>query len=86
MWWCCSTGKPVVFVHIAESRLGVLGFIPPISAASTADPNLGLLDVINGLKAVQLYVSYFGGDPEKVTVGGQSAGASMVRGERIWSL
>lgn len=64
-----------------RDRLGVLGFIPPTTAASTADPNLGLLDVINGLKAVRMYVPYFGGDPNKVTVGGQSAGASMVRGK-----
>jgi carboxylesterase type B len=61
----------------------VLGFIPPTTAASTADPNLGLLDVINGLKAVRMYVPYFGGDANKVTVGGQSAGASMVRGECV---
>ncbi|GFZ42490.1 hypothetical protein JCM24511_00205 [Saitozyma sp. JCM 24511] len=71
--------KGNMIVVVLQYRLGVLGFIPPTTAASTADPNLGLLDVLNGLKAVRMDVPYFGGDPNKVTVGGQSAGASMVR-------
>jgi carboxylesterase type B len=62
-------------------RLGVLGFLPPSSATSSADPNLGLLDAINGLKAVQTYVGNIGGDAGKVTIGGQSSGAGMIRCE-----
>lgn len=64
------------------SSLGVLGFIPPVLAQSKDDPNLGLLDLINGLKAVQLHVAEIGGDARKVTIGGQSSGAGMIRCER----
>lgn len=63
-----------------NDRLGVLGFLPPILAPSSTDPNLGLVDVINGLKAVVYYAGLIGGDPRKVTAGGQSSGAGMIRG------
>ena len=65
-------------------RLGVLGYIPPSLAPSSGDPNLGLLDVINGLNAVQSYVSFAGGDKSKVTIGGQSSGAQVIRGTRAF--
>lgn len=63
-----------------RSSLGVLGFLPPKQASSSSDPNLGLLDIVNGLKAIQKYVSYVGGDPSRVTIGGQSSGAQIIRG------
>jgi hypothetical protein len=62
-------------------RLGVLGFLPPVLAGSSGDPNLGLLDVVNGLKAISWYIRYLGGDSTKVTVGGQSSGAGMIRSQ-----
>lgn len=62
-------------------RLGALGFLPPGIAESASDPNLGMLDVINGLKAINSYVELFQGDPSRVTIGGQSAGAGMIRGK-----
>ena len=49
-------------------------------AASAGDPNLGLLDVVNGLKAVNMYVEYLGGNKSKVTIGGESSGAGLIRG------
>lgn len=61
------------------ARLGVLGFLPPSYASTSSDPNLGLLDLINGLEAIQSHVELFGGDPDKVTIGGQSSGAGMIR-------
>lgn len=57
----------------------MLGFLPPVLASSSGDPNLGLLDVINGLRAIQYYAPLVGGDSQKVTVGGQSSGAGMIR-------
>lgn len=52
-------------------------------ALSTSDPNLGLLDLLNSLKAIQSHVELFGGDPLRVTIGGQSSGAGMIRCELI---
>ena len=56
-------------------RLGALGFLclPGIS-----DGNLGLLDQIAALRFVRENAAAFGGDPDNVTVVGQSAGAASI--------
>lgn len=66
----------VVFV---QYRLGVLGFLPPKDAPTAKDPNLAVRDVVLALKSVQANIGAVGGDPARVTVGGQSAGASLSR-------
>lgn len=60
--------------------LGVLGFLPPTSASTINDPNLGLKDVILGLKAINQYIEYVGGNRAEITIGGQSSGAGLIRG------
>lgn len=71
-------GKGVVVVTI-NYRLGALGFLstPELSRESGHDAsgNYGLLDQIAALKWVRRNIRAFGGDPDQVTVGGQSAGA-----------
>ena len=71
----------VVFVSL-NYRVGVLGFMahPELSAASdhSASGNYGFLDQIAALKWVQNNISAFGGDPNNVTIAGQSAGAFSV--------
>lgn len=71
----------VVFVSI-NYRVGVLGFMahPELSAASDykASGNYGFLDQIAALQWVQNNISAFGGDPDNVTIAGQSAGAFSV--------
>jgi para-nitrobenzyl esterase len=62
----------VVVVRVTY-RLGVLGYLSP----SGVD-NLGLLDQILALEWVRANIGAFGGDPERVTVFGQSAGADSV--------
>jgi para-nitrobenzyl esterase len=74
-----STGVVVVTINY---RMGVFGFLayPGLTAESRhhSSGNYGLLDQIAALRWVQGNIRNFGGDPRKVTVWGQSAGAMSV--------
>jgi para-nitrobenzyl esterase len=74
-----SLARQGVVVVTINYRLGLLGFIghPELTAESPnqASGGYGLLDQIAALKWVRDNISRFGGDPGKVTVFGQSAGA-----------
>jgi len=63
-------------------RLGVLGFLatPELSKESghNASGNYGLLDQIACLQWVHRNIAAFGGDPNRITIAGQSAGAASV--------
>ncbi len=73
------TGAIVVTINY---RLGPLGFLSHRALARELDrpasPSFGLLDQRAALAWVQRNVAGFGGDPERVTVFGQSAGAWSV--------
>jgi len=73
--------KGVVLVSIAY-RVGQLGFLahPELSAENPdhSSGNYGLLDMIAGLKWIQKNIAAFGGDPDKVTIFGESAGGIAV--------
>ena len=73
--------KGVVMVSIAY-RVGQLGFLahPELSAETTnhVSGNYGLLDIIAGLQWIQKNIAAFGGDPNKVTIFGESAGGIAV--------
>lgn len=56
-------------------RLGILGYL---SIDGVAPANLGLLDQIAALRWVKANIGGFGGDPDDVTIFGQSAGADSV--------
>ena len=73
--------KGIVFVTI-NYRVGIFGFFshPELSkeSASKTSGNYGLLDQIEALKWVKKNIAAFGGDPNRVTIAGQSAGAFSV--------
>ena len=56
-------------------RLGRLGFL---GADQDPPANLGLLDIQEALRWLQRNVSAFGGDPAKITMYGESAGADAI--------
>ena len=73
--------KGVVLVTI-NYRLGMLGFLahPLLTAENgSGSGNYGLYDQLAALKWVKHNIERFGGDPECVTVFGQSAGAGSVQ-------
>jgi triacylglycerol lipase len=70
-------GKPVVFVGV-NYRVGGFGFLPGAEILADGSANLGLLDQRLGLKWVADNIAAFGGDPDKVTIWGESAGAISV--------
>ena len=73
--------KGIVYVSLSY-RTGALGFLslPELSAENERgiSGNYGLLDMIEGLKWVKENIAAFGGDPAKVTIMGESAGAIAV--------
>ncbi|GAA4668027.1 carboxylesterase/lipase family protein [Frondihabitans cladoniiphilus] len=66
-------------VHVAINyRLGLDGFVHFPDSVVTGADNLGLRDQVAALDWVQRNIARFGGDPAKVTIAGQSAGAMSV--------
>ena len=63
-----------------EYRLGIFGFLdmePLLGREYAGSANHALLDLIAALRWVQENIEAFGGDPTRVTLGGQSAGAKL---------
>ena len=73
-------GGDVVLVAI-RYRLGIFGFLSHrglAAEAGGASGNYGLMDQIAALAWVHRNIGRFGGDPAKVTIAGESAGAQDV--------
>lgn len=74
--------KKGIVVVTFNYRLGVFGFLahPELTAESPhrASGNYGLMDQIAALRWVRENIASFGGDPQRITVAGQSAGAGSV--------
>ncbi len=73
--------KGVVVVNLGY-RLGVFGYLADEALAAESGHgttgNYGLLDQIKALEWVQKNVAAFGGDPDNVTIAGESAGSASV--------
>ncbi|CAE7032864.1 hypothetical protein CFE70_004705 [Pyrenophora teres f. teres 0-1] len=72
-----AQGKPIIFVAV-NYRVGGFGFMPGKEVLADGSANLGLLDQRLGLQWVADNIAAFGGDPTKVTIWGESAGAISV--------
>ena len=70
-----------IIVVTVNYRLGVFGFLahPQLTAEQPDAPtNFGSLDQQAGLRWVVRNIAAFGGDPQNITIGGQSAGGGSV--------
>lgn len=72
--------KGKVIVVTLNYRLGLLGFFahPAIDAEGHLNGNYGLMDQQFALQWVQRNIAAFGGDPDRVTIFGESAGGLSV--------
>jgi len=74
--------KQGIIVVSVNYRLGVFGFLshPELTKESRehASGNYGLMDQIAGLRWIKKNIAAFGGDPDKITIAGESAGALSV--------
>ncbi|KAJ8688981.1 hypothetical protein PTI98_013051 [Pleurotus ostreatus] len=68
-----ARGTPIIYVNL-NYRLGPLGF-PQGTQADNGRLNLGLKDQLFALQWIHDHIAAFGGDPKKVTLFGESAGA-----------
>jgi para-nitrobenzyl esterase len=69
----------IVCISVAY-RLGVFGFLdfqPLLGEAYAGTANNGLSDLVTALGWIQENIGAFGGDPMRVTIGGESAGAKL---------
>ncbi|MDB5432205.1 MAG: carboxylesterase family protein [Caulobacter sp.] len=82
LYWGDRLARRGVVVVTVAYRLGPLGFLahPELTRESGhgASGNYGLMDQIAALQWVRRNIAAFGGDPGRVTIAGQSAGAMSV--------
>ncbi len=76
------TAHPEIVLITVGYRVGLMGFVDfssvPGGEAFSDAPNLGLLDQIEALRWVRANAKAFGGDPDCVTIFGESAGGGSV--------
>ena len=68
--------KGIVVVSVGQ-RLNVFGYLslPQLTEEQGKSGNYGFMDQIEALKWVRENIAAFGGDPENITIGGQSGGS-----------
>ncbi|KAF9810805.1 hypothetical protein IEO21_06785 [Rhodonia placenta] len=72
-----TLGEPIIFVSF-NYRLNAFGFLAGEEVEKARLTNIGLRDQRFAMEWVHQYISSFGGDPDKVTIWGESAGSFSV--------
>lgn len=69
-----------VVVASINHRVGVLGYadLSQVPGADENSGNMGMLDIVTALRWIKRNIAVFGGDPDNVTIFGQSGGAFKV--------
>lgn len=75
--------QPIITVS-ATYRLNAFGFSASREMADAGLLNLGLEDQRVAMQWVKKYISQFGGDPDQVTIFGESAGSWSVNAHLLW--
>ncbi|CAG8972998.1 hypothetical protein HYALB_00007845 [Hymenoscyphus albidus] len=70
-------GKPIIFAAI-NYRLSIFGFARLPLLKDQKSLNVGMRDQRLGLEWIQAHIQDFGGDPDRITVYGLSAGATSI--------
>ncbi len=78
-----KNNQDVIYVNV-DFRLGLMGFIDfansglPGAEEFTQSGNLGLLDILQAVKWLSENIASFGGDPDNITLFGQSSGSASI--------
>ncbi len=72
--WLNTNNNGFIVVE-AQYRLGAFGYLASADVRRHGQLNAGLLDQRFALEWTQEHIAKFGGDPAKVTLGGESSGA-----------
>ncbi|KAM5544406.1 hypothetical protein V8D89_002066 [Ganoderma adspersum] len=75
-------GQPIIFAAI-NYRLHAFGFLGGKEIKEAGLGNIGLQDQREGLRWIRKYIGAFGGDPNKVTIWGCSAGGMSVGAQLV---
>ena len=71
---------------LIDEQLGAFGWLSgPKFESQGGRPNIGLYDQRLALEWIQTNIHRFGGDPDKVTVMGESAGAGSIAHHIVWN-
>ena len=88
----CKGTRSIKVIISANYRLGVFGFwfhpafdpsYPEVNKDKIQSGNQGLLDQQMAMRWTREHVKKFGGDKDKVTIGGMSAGGQSIQGNNF---
>lgn len=77
--------QDVVVVSVT-ARLGALGYLFPDGLESAIRPSPAMTDQLAAVEWVHRYIEQFGGDPENITLFGQSAGGFSIEVMLRWGI